>query len=543
MRARPSAVSLLVGLAVAGTVPRQALALVKHFDVSLGGDGDALTRSGIITPLVAHFGFNARGRVYIQLDSETAPPSAGASFAMWSRSAYDGWYDDALRSGTLDKICTLPATMRIELPRRADGNNLTASFTVPRVDDYFLALIYCRRAPARVVGQIILTNPPGDNHLSLEFIGLQPLLVVFIFAYVIIFGLWIALCWHAQQSVKPIQSMFGLAIFTKLLEMALLLAHTWSVNQTGLDVVSLRIAKDIGASLSAAVLLLVLLLTALGWTLTRPHLTLTENRGLFVLFSLYLLIGVFKAICRDEDRHCNSYLLAEYLLKSLIMLSIIVATNLLLTHLKTTIKESTWTLSTPASYAKILLYHSFRWSFLALLLLPTVLLILKITLLSWRYDWANTGIGELITFSVYCHIGFIFRPVSRTSYDSISDAITDGKSLDDEAQEGAAPVGRAALSAGADEGVLTRASGNGGIGSAGTENDAMSAAAGLRQRRGGVERTARFHVKHRSASSLGTETRSIIELIRAAATKHAPMIRELCQPAELLASRRDDDNN
>ena len=178
--------------------------------------------------------------------------------------------------------------------------------------------------------------------------------------------------------------------------------------------------------------------------MTRPSLTQTEYRGLFCLFSLYLLIGVFRAICRDEDRHCNSYLLAEYVLKSLIMLAIIVATNLLLTHLKATIQESTWTLSTPASYAKILLYHSFRWSFLALLLLPTVLLILKITILSWRYDWANTGIGEMITFCIYSHVGFVFRPMPRTSYDNISDAITDGKSLDDDGVVGEAPAATAA---------------------------------------------------------------------------------------------------
>ena len=165
--------------------------------------------------------------------------------------------------GTVDLICTLPSSWRAELPVAGANNNMTASFSVPHVDSFFLALVYCRREPARVIGTITLTNPPGDNHLSLEFIGLQPLLAVFIFLYLLLLFAWSILCWKRRRVVRPIQTAFAFAIFTKLLEMSLLLAHTWAVNQTGLDHHSLRVAKDIGGSLSSAVLLLVLLLTAL----------------------------------------------------------------------------------------------------------------------------------------------------------------------------------------------------------------------------------------------------------------------------------------
>lgn len=139
----------------------------------------------------------------------------------------------------------------------------------------------------------------------------------------------------------------------------------------------------------------------------------------------------------------------------------------------------------------------------------------KITILSWRYDWANTGIGELITFCVYSHVGFVFRPVSRTSYDIISDAITDGKSLDDDGVVGEAPPAAVA------DGVVV---GNG----PGTVTKDDARPPGYMRKRRGVERKA---CAKRTAPVLRSETRVIMELIRHAAAKHAPRIKALCEPA------------
>lgn len=97
------------------------------------------------------------------------------------------------------------------------------------------------------------------------------------------------------------------------------------------------------------------------WTITRPSLTSKEKQILCGVFAVYLIVGLFKAFCKDEDQVCNAYLLAEYVIKSLIMLGIIVTMNFNITHLRSTIYDSTWTISTPQSYDKLLMFVSFRY--------------------------------------------------------------------------------------------------------------------------------------------------------------------------------------
>ena len=40
-------------------------------------------------------------------------------------------------------------------------------------------------------------------------------------------------------------------------------------------------------------------------------------------------------------------------------------------------------------YSKLHQFQVFRWAFLAYLLSPTALLIVKVTVLSWEYEWLN----------------------------------------------------------------------------------------------------------------------------------------------------------
>lgn len=96
-----------------------------------------------------------------------------------------------------------------------------------------------------------------------------------------------------------------------------------------------------------------------------------------------------------------------------------------------------------------LLCRSFRWTFLAYLLLPTVLLIVKvsvcvfvhlcalrgllltpkqpkttmfvsqITVLSWRFEWLATLLDELLLLYVFLHVLFTFRPLKPMDFSSV----------------------------------------------------------------------------------------------------------------------------
>jgi hypothetical protein len=93
------------------------------------------------------------------------------------------------------------------------------------------------------------------------------------------------------------------------------------------------------------------------------------------------------------------------------MLAIIVAMNFNITHLRTMLHDERWhSNSTHKTYTKLMKFQEFRLAFLAYLLLPTVLLVIKITVLSWRYEWAGAMLTELMMLSIYTHLGMTFRP-------------------------------------------------------------------------------------------------------------------------------------
>merc|ERR1712070_514209 len=104
---------------------------------------------------------------------------------------------------------------------------------------------------------------------------------------------------------------------------------------------------------------------------------------------------------------CSAYLLTEYIVRSLIMLGIIVAMNFNITQLRTRLNEDRWGIQdTPLQYDKLRKLQSFRLAFLAYLLVPTALLIIKITVLSWRYEWTHTMLAEMLPLLIYVHVGY-----------------------------------------------------------------------------------------------------------------------------------------
>lgn len=71
-------------------------------------------------------------------------------------------------------------------------------------------------------------------------------------------------------------------------------------------------ANELAAGLSSAIFLGVLLLAAIGWTLTRSALTSRERSVSGVIFILYISIGAVKAFCASESNFCGAYMLTEY---------------------------------------------------------------------------------------------------------------------------------------------------------------------------------------------------------------------------------------
>lgn len=188
--------------------PLRAHALLKDFELTLG---PADTPEAAITTLVEHFGFAKNGHVRVTL-TELRPPSASVYFVLFSRSQWDQGVS-ARRLGVIDHACTLPGMMRVEMNGRSlvsgggegdasdggvplrfaeIGERYSSNFTycVPQANDYMVTVIYCKKTVVHVAGQLSLTNPPGNTHLSLELSGLQPLYVMLVAVYGILTVIW-----------------------------------------------------------------------------------------------------------------------------------------------------------------------------------------------------------------------------------------------------------------------------------------------------------------------------------------------------------------
>lgn len=61
------------------------------------------------------------------------------------------------------------------------------------------------------------------------------------------------------------------------------------------------------------------------------------------------------------------------------------------------------------------MYQSFRWAFLVYLLLPTTLLVLKITILAWQFEWLVLGLQEVSVLCIYIFIAANFLPSRQVS--------------------------------------------------------------------------------------------------------------------------------
>lgn len=85
------------------------------------------------------------------------------------------------------------------------------------------------------------------------------------------------------------------------------------------------------------------------------------------------------------------------------------------TSLKVALSSPAWTPSTAQNYSSLYFLDSFRWALLAYALLPTVLLVINISLLSWKYAWVNDILRELVVLGISFFMIVIRNPFRRSS--------------------------------------------------------------------------------------------------------------------------------
>lgn len=82
----------------------------------------------------------------------------------------------------------------------------------------------------------------------------------------------------------------------------------------------------------------------------------------------------------------------------------------------------------PRSSFLFLSIRRFRLAFLAFLLLPTMLLIVRVLVLSWRYSWVVAMLEEMFLVGFYFTVCWIYRPRKFNHFEEL------GRVLDRAAQ-------------------------------------------------------------------------------------------------------------
>ena len=235
----------------------------------------------------------------------------------------------------------------------------------------------------------------------------------------------------------------------KILESAFKLSHYDRLAQGDLYVSGLPFISAIMEAGSSTLLLMFLALGALGITIMRTHVYVKEAIVLSVVLALHFITGLSQAFCResaspsaaippsssssvsymigdptkrDLDQYylnsssCEVLVFSEYVVQALVMLAIIIALNYNIAKLRQHITGVTWGRLTHHLYDKLECFYLFRTIFMLYLLAPTLLLVVQIMILTWRYNWLMAFMVEGANMIIYYNIGAAIFTTSENPF-------------------------------------------------------------------------------------------------------------------------------
>jgi hypothetical protein len=112
--------------------------------------------------------------------------------------------------------------------------------------------------------------------------------------------------------------------------------------------------------------------------------------------------------CPSNDFFVCSCLFA---LLQILMLGIIVSLNFVIAKLFNTVVDGVLVPSTSTTYEVIGKLKHTRWLFLVYLLSPTVLFIMRLTVLGWKYEWGEILMEEVVVGGIVFRICHEFSPI------------------------------------------------------------------------------------------------------------------------------------
>jgi hypothetical protein len=257
-----------------------------------------------------------------------------------------------------------------------------------------------------------------------------------------------------------------LSLGCKVIEASLKLSHYNRLSDGQLYLSILPFVSSIMEAASASCLLLLLALSSLGISISRVQIHVREVIVLFSVISVHFMTGLLQAFCResssptavippsssssissivrkeysgggddnlpsnmDLDQYylltstCEVLIFSEYVIQALVMLGIIIALNYNIASLRQHIAGVPWQNLTHELYDKLECFNVFRTIFMLYLLAPTVLLVIQIMILTWRYNWMMTVMIECTNITMYYLIHTALFPFQKNPFISVKNIL------------------------------------------------------------------------------------------------------------------------
>ena len=348
-----------------------------------------------------------------------------------TKDQYDVWYHSRLNKidyssemyyTEVQELCLMPSMFR----KRLHPSNGTFEHVVMGTNLYYVVLMQCFPQSMPIIADFTLelTNPTSEgccsNHLPIEAVMDINIAVVEIFFYSLMLISFLAILASSEkEAIKPMHFLLLVVVSISALSSVLNYISKSMQNDNG------RVSNGIEAIvyvlrfLETTSFKFTVLLLGMGWNFIREDIARLEKTIISFLLVFFLIIGLVQIPCLGKDvddmsSGCQALSLIEYVISGLILLSTIIALNYSVSHIRAIISNLNWYPSMPMLYSRLKQYNQFRNIFLVLLIIPTVMYMIEVTLLTWRQKWiANLG-QSMVKMVFLCYTGAIFIPLDNT---------------------------------------------------------------------------------------------------------------------------------
>jgi hypothetical protein len=412
--------------------------LVQFFGVSSGFIQDIHYEStGAFFDANIHaFGLAEGGLIDVKYNISTHntvddPSTSFLLFLVVIQDQYDSWY--ATRNSRIDyeadtyfvdvqELCVMPSMFRKRLyPSAGSFQHYVAG-----TDQYDVLIVQCfpQQTPLYADMTVELLNPTSEGcctgHLAIETVMAINIALVEIILYSVMLVSFVSIMLTAEaDAVKPMHYLMVVTVVISVISSSMDYIGNSIQNDNGRMDPGLKAAVYIFHFLETLSFKFTVLLLGMGWDFVCQNIAFHERIAVAALFALFFAIGLSQLPCVGKDLDslssgCQALNLVEYVLAGLILLSTIIAMNYSVSQLRAIISNLNWYPSMPVLYARLKQFNQFRNVFLALLVVPTVMYMVEITVLTWRQKWVGDLGQALVKMVFICYTGAIFIPLDNT---------------------------------------------------------------------------------------------------------------------------------